>query len=223
MDELLLPFRDRTQEKRVPSFCQQTERIFTDSAMNRPLFEEPTEAIEREDPFTGPQGFMIGDEFIPRRPELAQQYFDAAHLLLESIKRGEWEDYKLVNPALFLYRHSLELLLKEIVGGSRRSHDLAELADALAETVQARTGQSVPPWIMKRLKEIASIDPGSTAFRYGENYDPVAKRSIPPVTSAVYVSLPHLQRAMLTLNAALVGARAEVATSHPVRYFDDDQ
>ena len=204
-------------------FHEQTERIFTWSAMNRPLFEEPTEAIEREDPFTGPQGFMIGDEFLPTRPELAQQYFDAAHLIIESIKRGDWEDYKLVNPALFLYRHSLELLLKEIVGGSRRGHDLAELADALAEAVQARTGGCVPSWILKRLREIASIDPGSTAFRYGENYDPVAKRSVPPVDSALYVSLPHLQRAMLTLNAALVGAIAEIATSHPVRYFDEDQ
>lgn len=200
----------------------QTEQIFTFEAMNRPLFEEPTEAVEREDPFTGPQGFMIGDEFLPRRPELAQQYFDAAHLILESIKRGDWEDYKLVNPALFLYRHSLELLLKEIVGGSRRGHDLAELADALAEVVQARTGGVVPSWIMTRLKEIASIDPSSTAFRYGENYDPVAKRSVPPVSSALYVSLPHLQRAMLTLNAALVGAIAEIATSHPVRYFEED-
>ena len=201
---------------------QQTERIFTDDAMNRPLFEEPSEAIEREDPFTGPQGFMIGDEFIPRRPELAQQYFDAEHLIVESIKRGEWEDYKLVNHALFIYRHSLELLLKEIVGRNRRGHDLAELADALAKTVKARTGALMPSWIMNRLQEIASIDPGSTAFRYGENYDPIAKRPIPPVASAVYVSLPHLQRAMLTLNAALVGAIAEIATSHPVRYFDDD-
>ena len=75
---------------------------------------------------------------------------------------------------------------------------------------------------MTRLKEIASIDPGSTAFRYGENYDPVAKRSTPPVSSALYVSLPHLQRAMLTLNAALVGAIAEIATSHPVRYVAED-
>ena len=35
---------------------------------------------------------------------------DLDNLLADlTIKRGDWEDYKLVNPALFLYRHSLEL------------------------------------------------------------------------------------------------------------------
>ena len=70
----------------------QTERIFTKDAMSRPLFEEPGDHIVRDDPFSGPQGFMVGDEFIPTRIEMAQQYFDAAHMLLESIKRGDWED-----------------------------------------------------------------------------------------------------------------------------------
>src|SRR5690242_1517597 len=74
---------------------RQTERVFTREAMSRPLFEEPGDHIVREDPVSGPQGFMVGDEFIPTRIEMAQQYFDAAHLLLESIKRGDWEDYKL--------------------------------------------------------------------------------------------------------------------------------
>ena len=88
---------------------KQTEQIFTNEAMNRPLFEEPGDQVVRENPFSGPQGFMVGDEFTPTLAEMGQQYFDAAHLLIETIKRGEWEDYKLVSPALFLYRHSLEL------------------------------------------------------------------------------------------------------------------
>lgn len=164
---------------------------------------------------------MIGDEFIPTRVEMAQQYFDAAHLLLESIKRGDWEDYKLVSPALFLYRHSLELLVKGLIGTSPRTHDLSDLADMLDAAFTARWGRPVPGWIIARLKEIAAIDPGSTAFRYGENYDPKVKANLPPVPSAMYVSLPHLQRAMLTLNAALRGAVAEVAMNHPIRYFEE--
>lgn len=199
----------------------QTERVFTREAMSRPLFEEPGDHIVREDPLSGPQGFMVGDEFTPTRIEMAQQYFDAAHLLLESIKRGDWEDYKLVSPALFLYRHSLELLVKGLLGASPRTHDLSELADRLDAAFVDRWGRSVPAWITARLKEIASIDPGSTAFRYGENYDPSLKATVPPVPSAMYVSLPHLQRAMLTLNAALKGAIAEVAMNHPIRYFEE--
>lgn len=201
--------------------ARQTERVFTREAMNRPLFEEPGDHIVREDPLSGPQGFMVGDEFTPTRVGMAQQYFDAAHLLLESIKRGDWEDYKLVSPALFLYRHSLELLVKGLLGASPRTHDLSELADMLDAASTARWGRQAPAWIINRLKEIAAIDPGSTAFRYGENYDRAIKANVPPVPSAMYVSLPHLQRAMLTLNAALQGAIAEVAMNHPIRHFEE--
>ena len=199
----------------------QTERVFTREAMTRPLFEEPGDHIVRDDPISGPQGFMVGDEFTPTRMEMAQQYFDSAHLLLESIKRGDWEDYKLVSPALFLYRHSLELLIKGLLGASPRTHDLSELTDILDATAIARWGRPLPVWISARVKEIAAIDPASTAFRYGENYDREIKANVPPVPSAMYISLPHLQRAMLTLNAALQGAIAEVAVNHPVRYFDE--
>lgn len=202
---------------------RQTERIFTKEAMTRPLFEEPGDHTVREDPFSGPQGFMVGDEFTPTRIEMAQQYFDTAHMLLESIKRGEWEDYKLVNPALFLYRHSLELLIKGLLDQPRRTHDLVALANELNAASLAKWQQPVPAWMMGRLKEIATIDPGSTAFRYGENYDPALKADVSPVPSVMYVSLPHLQRSMLTLNAALRGAIADVAMNHPVRYFEDEE
>jgi hypothetical protein len=34
--------------------------MFNESAMTRPLFEEPSDEIERVDPFSGPKGFMFG-------------------------------------------------------------------------------------------------------------------------------------------------------------------
>lgn len=76
--------------------------------------------------------------------------------------------------------------------------------------------------MMNRLTEMAVIDPSSTAFRHGENYDRVLKSTVSPLPSAMYVRAPHLQRAMLTLNAALNGAIAEVAINHPVHYFDEE-
>jgi hypothetical protein len=33
---------------------------FTEDAMKRPLFEEPGPHIERADPWSGPQGFLLG-------------------------------------------------------------------------------------------------------------------------------------------------------------------
>jgi hypothetical protein len=44
-----------------------------------------------------------------------KQYFDAANILVKTIKRGDLEDYKLENPALYLYRHSIELTIKREV------------------------------------------------------------------------------------------------------------
>ena len=186
------------------------ETIFTDEAMTRPLFEEPTPAIEREDPFSGPQGFMLGGMAQATTASLAQEYFDAAHLIVETIKRGEWEDYKLANAALFLYRHSTELVLKAALGRHERTHDLARLADRFAELVRKRYGQDVPAWIIERIKELAAIDPGSVAFRYGQYLDPLDDQGA-PLSGEIHIDLRHLQSAMQALNSALIGAIAELA------------
>jgi hypothetical protein len=60
--------------------------------MLRPLFEEPTAEIEREDPWSGPKGFMLGGWSLPTRNEMAMQYFDAANLLVQAIKQNEVEE-----------------------------------------------------------------------------------------------------------------------------------
>jgi hypothetical protein len=189
-----------------------SSEVFTEEAMTRPLFQEPTPEIEREDPFSGPQGFMLGGMSQATVGSLAQEYFDAANLIVEAIKRGDWEDYKLANAALFLYRHSAELILKTALGRYERTHDLAQLADSFAAMIRERYGQEVPVWIIGRIKELAVIDPGSTAFRYGKYLDPL-DRAGAPLNGEIYVDLRHLQPAMIALNTALVGAASEVAMS----------
>jgi hypothetical protein len=176
---------------------------FTEDAMTRPLFEEPGPHIERTDAWSGPLGFLLGGMAESAdRLNLAQDYMEAAYVLTESIKKGDWEDYRLANPVLFLYRHSIELFLKGVMGETRKSHRLADLADGFAEFIRLRYGKEVAPWITQRLKEIAAVDPNSTAFRYGANVGP----------DEVYVSLPHLQDAMVALNWALASAVGGVST-----------
>jgi len=189
--------------------------VYTEEAKSRPLFEEPSDAAVRENPWSGPQGFMLGGMSLPTRGELGEQYFDAAYLLLESIKRNQWEDYKLVNPALYLFRHALELQVKAMLGASAKTHDLAALADQPDTKAQVQDGERAPQWVIARLKEFAAIDPGSTAFRYAETYDPKRKRHV-AVDGETYVSLPHLQRAMLALYVALTGRLPPVAEAHPL-------
>jgi hypothetical protein len=170
-----------------------TQKMISEAA-NRPLFEEPTSACEREDPWSGPKGFMFGGMGLPNRPymETAQQYFDAANLLISDIENLRIEDYNLTNPIFFLYRHWLELMAKEIIGPVH-GHNLEVLANKLNSHLQTQ-GIVVPKWVISRFKEIAAIDPGSTTFRYSDRYIP----------GETYVSLPHLRRAMAVLNAVLL-------------------
>lgn len=180
----------------------------------QPLFTEPTEDCQREDPFSGPMGFMFGGVFVPSRLELSRQYFDAANLLLDAIKKQRIEDYALTNPALFLFRHALELVVKAILesrpGSALAGHDLTVLLDHLQRFVKEHFNQEVPSWIVSRVKEFAAIDPGSTAFRYGvDRYD--GKRSQPTsIKEELYVGLPHLQTVMEELYTALAHAVGRV-------------
>lgn len=179
--------------------------IFTEEAMTRPLFEELVEYHAREDGWSGPHGFAIGGMMQASTASLAEEFFAAANELIEAIKDKRVEDYRIGNAALFLYRHSCELILKAALPEPKRTHDLIRLTDSFVEMVKSRHSQDVPRWIVKRLKELAAIDPQSTAFRYGDYHAPIDANGA-PINFEAYVSLPHLQAAMLALNTALTSA-----------------
>jgi hypothetical protein len=180
-------------------------------AMTRPLFEPMDEKHERPDEWSGPLGFVIGGFARPsmqaeRDGALAEQYFAAAGALIDSILDRRVADYQVANAALFLYRHSFELLLKAGLPPKARAekdiHDLGKLARSYAYHKQ-QADETVPPWIIKRCDELAAIDPGSEAFRYGEYGTPKAKDG-KPITDEIHVDLLHLKAAMAALNATLV-------------------
>lgn len=180
-------------------------------AMPRPLFEPMDEKHERPDEWSGPLGFVISGFARPsmqaeRDGALAEQYFAAAEALIDSILDQRVADYQVANAALFLYRHSFELLLKAGLPPKARAekdiHDLGKLARSYAHHRQ-QAGETVPSWIIKRCDELAAIDPGSEAFRYGEYGTPKAKDG-KPITDEIHVDLLHLKAAMAALNAALV-------------------
>lgn len=180
-----------------------TTRMIRRSALERPLFEEPSSACERPDPWTGPKGFMFGGMALPTKLELGHQYYEAASLLVDAIKRDELEDYRLANPVLYLYRHWLELALKSLIGTDAHGHDLGQLASEFESTMRGTTGSVLPSWIARRVKEVAAIDPNSTAFRYAENRDRITKRDV-PVDGEIYVNLNHLREAMEALHLVFV-------------------
>lgn len=187
------------------------EDIFTKEAMIRPLFEPLSEEHERPDEWSGPLGFVVGGMAThvvqtERDGALAEQYFKAATALIDDIISQRVADYQVANAALFLYRHSFELLLKAGLPPKVREekdiHHLGNLAKSYAHHKKA-AGQDVPSWVVKRCEELAAIDPGSEAFRYGEYGVPKAKDGSLMVNE-IHVDLLHLKAAMLALNTALV-------------------
>lgn len=185
------------------------ENVFTQEVMTRPLFEEPAEHHAREDGWSGPHGFVFGGMAQASFASLAGEYFVAANELIECIKDKRVEDYRIANAALFLYRHSFELLLKAALPVPRRTHSLVDLTEAFTEMVSTTYNESVPDWMRARLKELAAIDPGSVAFRYGDYKSPVDGNGA-PIGFEAYVDLRHLQASMLALNTALVRAVGEI-------------
>ena len=176
---------------------------FTEDQMHRPLFEEPAPEIERQDAWEGPHGFLFGGMANLKLPALGQQYFDAAHHLVEVIAQKEVEDYRLGNPIVYLYRHSIELFLKAVLPDKGRGarHDLAELSERFEKLVHDEFDVKVPRWIIDRLKELAELDPDSTTFRYNQNPNLVQ-------AGEYHVDLFHLRDSMAALNTALVGLLA---------------
>ncbi len=194
--------------------------VFTKDAMTRPLFELLSEEHERPGEWSSPFGFVIGGmATYPMRAErdgaLAEQYFAAANTLVDAIIDVRVADYEVANAALFLYRHCFELLLKaglpSKVRAKKNIHYLANLAKSYAYN-KRQAGETVPEWVIKRCKELATIDPGSEAFRYGL-YDAPKAKDGSPIIDEIRVDLHHLKVAMLALNSALVSQNWSIHTA----------
>jgi len=152
------------------------------------LFRDVTEGDEREDPYSGPHGFLLG---VFSMEDIADQYFKAANLLVDSIKSKNTVDYELAYPVLYLYRHAIELILKSLMGSTSNSHRLDALQGDLVKFAREHFKQDVPSSVIALLRELASIDPTSQAFRYGEDrYD--NQKQTKPVPYETYVRLSEL-------------------------------
>jgi hypothetical protein len=190
--------------------CLYEEVCERERAMTRPLFDRSFKDITREDEWSGPHGFLFDPMTYPTKPELSRQFLDAADQLVEAILSKNVADYTVAYPALFLYRHAIELVLKCALGGDLKGHRLDDLADEFARRCKDQHGQDVPAWIISRLEEIAEVDPNSTAFRYAENLGPKLKKDV-PIDADFHVNLRHLQRSMTVLHEALSGVIGKIS------------
>ncbi|BET65454.1 hypothetical protein ASA1KI_03720 [Opitutales bacterium ASA1] len=135
-------------------------------------------------------------------------YRKAAEYLIDHIDRTHMEQDYLVYPVLFLYRHHLELRLKEILGllhdlGVRSSeapigHSLAKLWSEARAPLRKLGGKGDAKWfsaVDRCIKQIDEIDPSSDAFRYAKRRD--GSKSVSHVRHVNFLALRETMDAIL--------------------------
>ena len=133
------------------------------------LFEEPDPSIERQCEWDEPKGFMFGGMSMLTEASLSQvaeQYFNAAKALLLIIRNNEVADYELQNPVFYLFRQTMELLIKAVLLAEGKS--ILENKKYL-HTLQILLGRldNVPVDFQSLIQQLNEIDPKSTLLRYG--------------------------------------------------------
>jgi hypothetical protein len=132
-----------------------------------PLFIEPPENMDE----SWKHGVIIsGLASLEDMLMFARSYKLAGDRLIEISLENE-EAVDLMYPALFNYRHSIELYLKVITGKYKQTHDLLYLFTKLKELLKSEFNSNVPEWFENIVLKFNSYDPGGTTFRYGGGHE----------------------------------------------------
>jgi hypothetical protein len=99
---------------------------------------------------------------------LANAYKLAGDRLIETALKNE-EVQELFYPAIYNYRHAIELYLKALSGRQEQKHDLAWLYSEFVKTLKRRFDQTQPDWFENLIATFHDFDPYGTIFRYGGN------------------------------------------------------
>lgn len=153
--------------------------------ISRPLFEEPPDDLNEDHTW----GFLLGGIAWMEGRLPADEFMLAANALVDHALREADLSHEYMSPILYLYRHALELYLKQIVKPIRRTHDLAYLIGEFETVLRRDYRRSLPSLVRSWLMEWATQDPASTTFRYSEGM---------PGTGAgeCWVDMHHLRRVM---------------------------
>lgn len=148
-----------------------------------PFFKEFSEEL------IGGKAWMIGglDE-ISDRLSLANSYKHAGDTLIN--QAIENDDYELIYPTIYSYRHATELYLKSInqhtLPKDGKIHDLVILADKFKQIIKKEFDITPPKWFENIILAFNDFDPNGTAFRYGIRVD----------KDEMFIDLNHIQKIM---------------------------
>ncbi|WP_342648244.1 HEPN domain-containing protein [Mucilaginibacter sp. CSA2-8R] len=99
---------------------------------------------------------------------LAKSYKLAGDRLIELSLKND-ESRELYAPAIFNYRHSVELYIKAIIGKHKQTHNLLTLLEKLKIYLKEEFNAELPDWLANIIMTFHDFDPYGTTLRYGGN------------------------------------------------------
>lgn len=137
-------------------------------------------------------GFLVGGMALWRDAgDLAEIYRRNGDALIDRALDEQDLSNQYAYPALYLYRHALELYLKAILGDAKKVHKLDDMVGSL------ETSGKAPGWLLVTLREFASVDPDAQAFRFHDG------RIGEALEAESWVDFRNLQEAMRAACAVL--------------------
>ncbi len=147
---------------------------------DRVLVPNYREALDR--PLIDPSGAPneVADLDFGGNYHYVEGYRRAAQAILQVAEDTPRDVDELIYPLVFLYRHRIELHLKQLLSyGSEPppTHDLLELWTAIRTVVEAelRPRMVILDLVESRLNELHALDRGGTAFRYAHTFKRVER------------------------------------------------
>lgn len=126
-----------------------------------PLFQFIPEEIDQTW-----RGTVFGGEFCLGELFDQANSFKLAGDRLVQIAFDNYKERELFQPAIYNYRHAVELYMKSVVG-ERKTHDLKVLLDKLKIIIKQEFNSEAPDWFINLVLAFHNSDPGGTTFRYG--------------------------------------------------------
>ena len=157
----------------------------------------------------------------------ADGYKQAGDSLVESLPKSEWQVNQIVFPVLFLYRHYIELRLKELLRKSGelldsttdvpKEHSLRCLWKLVRPRIETILGSKEVKHdsdaVEARIHELDAVDPNSIEARYPDD-----GAGNPTLKSIAYVDLGHLRDVVNDMSYVLDGASSALVAQLDLKY-----
>jgi HEPN domain-containing protein len=145
--------------------------------------------------FIDGEGWFISDSV--RCADLPDSYVVSGNLLVDNGLENEIENFVVV-PALYLYRHAVELYLKqalEKLGNKdfRSDHDISSLYSALEDELEKSALKLLPDKdVFEAIMAFHGLSPASTELRYNNQKDQAS--SLLAAEHPLFINLRNAQK-----------------------------